>query len=57
MVQKSSNLWSRNEVFPKRIELKPIKIFDKPAGFKYLISRLKFIRNKQRWTEHTKGKQ
>jgi len=47
---------NRNEVFPLRIKLKPIKIFDKPVDFKSLIPKLRFIRNKQKWTGHIQGK-
>jgi len=45
-----------NEVFPLRIRLKPIKIFEKPVDFKSLIPKLKFITNKQKWTGHLMGK-
>ena len=46
----------RNEVFPLRIKLKLIKIFEKPIDFKSLIPELKFIKNKKRWTGHIQGK-
>jgi len=45
-----------NEVFPYRIKIKPIKIFDKPLEFKPLIPKLKFIKNKRNWSGHLKGK-
>ncbi|RLI81303.1 EVE domain-containing protein [Archaeoglobales archaeon] len=45
-----------NESFPLRIKLKPIKIFEKPVDFKSLIPKLKFIKNKQKWTGHLMGK-
>ena len=45
-----------NEVFPWRIKLKPVKIFDKPVEFKPLIPKLKFIKNKQKWAGHLMGK-
>ena len=45
-----------NEVFPLRIKLKPVKIFEKPVDFKSLIPKLKFIKNKQKWTGHLMGK-
>ena len=45
-----------NEIFPLRIKLKPVKIFDKPVDFKSLIPKLKFITNKQKWTGHLMGK-
>ena len=46
----------RNETFPLRIKLKPIKIFEKPVDFKSLIPELKFIKNKKKWTGHIQGK-
>ena len=46
----------RNETFPLRIKLKPIKIFEKPVNFKSLIPKLKFITNKRKWTGHIQGK-
>ena len=46
----------RNEAFPLRVKLKPIKIFEKPVDFKLLIPKLKFIINKQKWTGHIRGK-
>ena len=45
-----------NENFPLRIKLKPVKIFDKPVDFKSLIPKLKFIKNKKKWTGHIQGK-
>lgn len=47
---------NRNEVFPLRIKLKPIKIFEKSVDFKSLIPKLKFITNKRKWTGHIQGK-
>ncbi len=41
-----------NEVFPYRVRLKPIRIFKEPLGFKQLIPKLKFIKNKTMWTGH-----
>ncbi len=46
----------RNETFPLRIKIKPVKIFKKPVDFKSLIPELKFIKNKQKWTGHLMGK-
>ena len=43
------------EVFPLRIKLRPIKIFDPPIEFKPLISELKFITNKTQWSGHIRG--
>jgi len=50
------SLPGRNEVFPYRVKLKPIKIFRKPIDFKSLIPELKFIKNKRKWTGHIQGK-
>ena len=47
---------NRNETFPLRIKLKPIKIFEKPIDFKSLIPKLRFIKNKKKWTGHIQGK-
>jgi len=46
----------KNETFPLRIKLKPIKIFEKSVDFKSLIPKLKFITNKRKWTGHIQGK-
>jgi predicted RNA-binding protein len=45
-----------NETFPLRIKLKPVKIFSTPVDFKSLIPKLKFIKNKKKWTGHLMGK-
>jgi predicted RNA-binding protein len=47
---------SSSETFPWRVKIKPIKIFDKPIEFKPLISKLKFITNKKKWTGHIHGR-
>jgi len=44
-----------NEVFPLRISLKPIRIFDAPVEFKPLIPDLKFVTNKKMWSGHIRG--
>ncbi|HOI57185.1 EVE domain-containing protein [Methanoculleus sp.] len=36
-----------DEVFPLRINLKPIRVFEPPVAFKPLIPELKFITNKK----------
>ncbi|HIP25258.1 MAG TPA: EVE domain-containing protein [Archaeoglobus profundus] len=46
----------KSEIYPYRIKLKPIKIFEKPLDFKSLIPELKFIRNKKKWSGHIQGK-
>jgi len=43
---------NRNESYPLRIRLEPIKIFSTPVDFKSLIPKLKFIANKRKWTGH-----
>jgi len=43
------------EVFPLRIKLKTIEIFDPPVEFKPLIPRLQFITNKKMWSGHIRG--
>jgi len=45
-----------DEIFPLRVKLKPVKIFDKPIEFKPLIPKLKFIKNRQKWSGHLMGK-
>jgi len=45
----------RNEIFPLRLKLKPIKIFKPPIEFKPLIPKLGFIKNKKMWTGHIRG--
>jgi len=45
-----------NEIFPYRIRIKPVNIFDKPIEFKPLIPKLRFIKNKKKWSGHLMGK-
>jgi len=52
----SSKGLKRKELFPYRVKIRPIKIFDKPIEFKPLIPKLKFITNKNRWTGHLMGR-
>jgi len=52
----SSKGFIKNEVFPYRVRIKPIKIFDKPIEFKPLIPKLTFITNKKKWSGHLMGK-
>jgi len=49
-------LRDKSEVFPLRVRLKPVEIFEEPVEFKPLIPKLKFIKNKKRWTGHIQGK-
>ncbi|QSZ66154.1 EVE domain-containing protein [Methanofollis aquaemaris] len=43
------------EVFPLRIRLKKMQVFDPPMEFKPLIPDLKFITNKTQWSGHIRG--
>lgn len=43
---------SGKELFPYRVKLSPVKIFDEPLEFKALIPNLEFIINKKNWTGH-----
>jgi len=52
----SKGMRSSGEIFPWRVKIKPIRIFDKPIEFKPLISKLKFIKNKKKWSGHLMGK-
>jgi len=45
-----------NEVFPLRIKVKTIEIFDPPVEFKPLIPHLAFITNKKMWSGHIRGR-
>lgn len=44
-----------DEIFPLRIKLRPVKVFDPPVEFKPLIPDLKFITNKKIWSGHIRG--
>jgi len=44
-----------DEIFPLRIKLKPVTVFDPPVEFKPLIPELKFITNKMKWSGHIRG--
>jgi len=52
----SKGMRKSNETFPYRIKIKPVKIFDEPIEFKPLIPKLKFIKNKKKWSGHIQGK-
>jgi predicted RNA-binding protein len=43
------------EVFPLRIKLKTVRVFDPPVEFKPLIPHLAFITNKKQWSGHIRG--
>ena len=42
--------FKREEIFPYRVKLEPVVIAEEPVQFDELISKLKFIVNKKRWT-------
>lgn len=44
-----------DEIFPLRINLKPLAVFDPPVAFKPLIPDLAFITNKTMWSGHIRG--
>lgn len=46
----------KSESFPWRVRIRPIKIFDNPIEFRSLVSKLKFITNKRKWSGHLKGR-
>ena len=48
--------FSKREVFPWRVKIKPIRIFDEPIEFKHLVPNLKFITNKRNWFSHIQGR-
>ena len=39
-----------DEVFPLRIKVKPVKIFEEPIPFKPLVPKMTFIKNKTMWS-------
>ena len=43
---------SGQEIFPHRVKLKPLIVLDECLDFESLISRLNFIRKKDRWTAY-----
>lgn len=44
-----------NEIFPLRIKLKTVQVFDPAVEFKPLIPHLAFIINKKQWSGHIRG--
>ena len=53
----SKGMRNSGETFPWRVEIRPVRIFDKPIEFKpFLIPKLKFITNKKKWSGHLMGK-
>ena len=49
------NVGRGDEIFPLRINVKTIEIFDPPVSFKPLIPHLGFITNKKQWSGHIRG--
>ncbi len=45
---------NKNETYPLRIKIKPIKFGE--INFKEIIPKLSFIKNKKKWTGHLMGK-
>ncbi|MDI6903081.1 MAG: EVE domain-containing protein [Methanocellales archaeon] len=43
------------EIFPYRIKVKPLEIFENPIAFRPLTKKLSFITNKKRWSLHLLG--
>ncbi|MCE5298628.1 MAG: EVE domain-containing protein [Methanoregulaceae archaeon] len=39
-----------NEIFPLRVKVKPVKIFEEPIPFKPLVPKMTFIKNKTMWS-------
>lgn len=61
MYEDSSRIFSSpaklgDEIFPLRIKLGLIMVFDPPVEFKPLIPDLKFIVNKEMWSGHIRGR-
>jgi predicted RNA-binding protein len=45
-----------SEIFNLRLKLKLLNLFKGPIDFKPLVPRLAFIKNKQRWALHIRGR-
>ena len=45
----------KRRLYPNRVKLKPILIPKKPVGFKPLVPKLTFIKNKQFWSAHLRS--
>jgi len=46
----------KQDIFPYRVRVKPIKIFEESIAFKPLVDKMNFIRNKKRYASHIFGK-
>jgi len=51
----SSEGFRAGEVFPNRVKLEPVVVLEEPIPFEPLVPRLKFIKNKEKWTGHVRG--
>jgi len=47
-----TRIFASNEVYPYRVKLKPLLVPAKRVNFKPLITKLSFIRNKNRWAAY-----
>lgn len=54
--KRSRSQRSEKELYPYRIRLTPIKIFEPELSFKELIPNLNFIKNKIKYSGHLVGK-
>lgn len=54
--RRSHSKRSEKELYPYRVRLSPIKIFEPELSFKELIPDLNFIKNKKRYAGHLVGK-
>jgi predicted RNA-binding protein len=53
---KPSKRHSKNETYPYRVLLSPIKLFEPEVEFKPLVSSLKFIKNKEHYASYLMGR-
>ncbi len=51
----SSEGFRAGEVFPNRVRIEPVLVPEEPVPFEPLVGRLKFIKNKEKWTGHLRG--
>ena len=47
--------FGRPEVFPYRVRVEPVVLPDEPLEFRSIVPRLRFIRNKVRWSVYLRG--
>jgi predicted RNA-binding protein len=48
--------YGRTEIFDFRLKLEPLNVYKDPIDFKPLVPQLDFIKNKQRWSLHIRGR-